>query len=146
VTNAGVNLKWFGKKQFIGTDSGNHSIVISSHDPENHIGMKPSDLMLLSLSSCSAYDVVEILSKKKISLTSMEIQVSVEQDPDPPWTFRKILLQFKLAGEGLNDKAVKQAIDLSVNSYCSVAATIAGKAEIITSFEIFPNGGSKTNQ
>jgi putative redox protein len=138
VTNSSVKLKWIEKKQFIGTDSGNHSVVISSHDPENYTGMKPSDLMLLSLSSCSAYDVVEILNKKKIELTSMEIQVRAEQDPDPPWTFRKIWLQFKLSGEGLNDKAVEQAIDLSVNSYCSVAATISGIAEIITSYEIFP--------
>ncbi|MGD2057970.1 MAG: OsmC family protein [Anaerolineales bacterium] len=138
MANEGVHLKWSGKKQFIGTDSGNHSIVISSHDPENHTGMKPSDLLLISLASCSAYDVVEIIQKKKIDLKTMEIQVKAEQDEDPPWTFRQIRLLFKFSGRGLNDKAVKQAIDLAVNSYCSVAATISGKAEILTSYEILP--------
>lgn len=102
--------------------------------------MKPSDLLLISLASCSAYDVVGILRKKKINLKTLEIQVHSEQDEDPPWTFRKIRLFFKISGEGLNDKAVKQAIDLSVHSYCSVAATISGKAEILTSYEILPDG------
>lgn len=100
--------------------------------------MKPSDLLLISLASCSAYDVVEIIQKKKIDLKTMEIQVKAEQDEDPPWTFRQIRLLFKFSGRGLNDKAVKQAIDLAVNSYCSVAATISGKAEILTSYEILP--------
>jgi putative redox protein len=136
--NHSVKVKWIEKKQFVGTDSGKHSIVISSHDPQNHIGIRPSDLMLLSLASCSAYDVVEILSKKKIDLLSMEIEVRAKQDSDPPWTFREIWLEFKLSGEGLKKKAVEQAIDLSVHSYCSVAATISGKAEIHTTYEIFP--------
>ncbi|MCJ7824044.1 MAG: hypothetical protein MUP44_04035 [Anaerolineales bacterium] len=59
-----VLLKWTGDKQFIGTDSGNHSIVISSHDEANNTGMAPSQLLLLALASCSAYDVVGILQKK----------------------------------------------------------------------------------
>jgi len=36
-----VLLKWSSGMQFTGTDSVKHSIVISSHDPENHTGVKP---------------------------------------------------------------------------------------------------------
>jgi putative redox protein len=39
-------------------------------------------------------------------------------------------------GEGLTEKNVAQAIELSHEKYCSVAATLSGKAEITTSFEI----------
>lgn len=134
-----VLVKWTGKRQFIGTDSGNHSIVISSHDEENHTGMKPSELLLLALASCSAYDVVGILKKKRLQLDGLDITVHGEQEPEPPSAFCKIHLKFFLTGPDLTEKAVEQAIDLSLTKYCSVAATISPRADITHEFEILGN-------
>ena len=131
-----VLLKWTGDKQFIGTDSGKHSIVISSHDDANNTGMSPSQLLLLALASCSAYDVVDILQKKRLQLDGLYVTVLGEQEPEPPWTYRKIHLKFVLNGPDLTDKAVEQAIELSITKYCTVAATVSGKAEITHEFEI----------
>jgi putative redox protein len=103
---------------------------------QTYIGMKPSDLLLVALCSCSAVDVVEILEKKRLKLTGLEICASAEQEKEAPWTFRKIHLIYKLIGKGLNDKAVEQAIFLSEDKYCSVAATVRGEAEITSSYEI----------
>jgi len=80
--------------------------------------------------------VVEILAKKRQTLTSLEISASAEQDSDPPWTFRKIHLHYKLSGVGLMEKAVAQAIELSEEKYCSVAATLRGVAEISYDYEV----------
>jgi putative redox protein len=121
-------------KRFIGIDSTNHSVVLSS--AEEGVGVKPSEMLLVALASCTAVDVVEILEKKKINLTLLEISATGEQDQDPPWTFRKIHLLYKVKGDGLTEKAVQQAIHLSETKYCSVAATIRGVAEITTSYEI----------
>ncbi|HQV64081.1 MAG TPA: OsmC family protein, partial [Anaerolineales bacterium] len=96
----------------------------------------PSDLLLIAVASCSAVDVVEILEKKRMTLTHLEISSSGEQDQDPPWTFRKIHMHYKIGGKNLTEKAVAQAIQLSEEKYCSVAATIRGTAEIVTDFEI----------
>jgi putative redox protein len=93
---------------------------------------------LVALAGCTAVDVVDILSKKRTPLTSLEIQVSGEQDPNPPWPFRKIQVKYIISGKGLTDKNVAQAIELSEQKYCSVAATVRGVAEITTSFEILP--------
>jgi putative redox protein len=131
-----VLVKWTGDKQFIGTDSGNHSIVISSHDEANNTGMSPSQLLLLALASCSAYDVVNILQKKRLQLNGLDITVRGEQEPDPPWTYRQLHLKFVLDGPDLTDKAVEQAIELSLTKYCAVAATVSGKAEVTHEFEI----------
>ena len=131
-----VLVKWTGNKQFIGTDSGKHSIVISSHDEANNTGMSPSQLLLLALASCSAYDVVGILLKKRLQLDDLHIKVTSEQEPDPPWTYRQIHLKYVLSGPNLTDKAVEQAIALSLTKYCSVAATVSGKAEVTHEFEI----------
>lgn len=132
-----VNVQWIGGKKFVGTDSTNHSVVISTAD--EGVGMKPSELLLVALASCSAVDVVEILAKKRMPLMSMNISASGEQESDPPWTFRKIHLRYCLSGKGLTDKAVEQAIRLSEENYCSVAATLRGKAEITFSYEIQPD-------
>lgn len=129
-----ASVKWIGGKQFVGVDSTRHSVVLST--PDEGVGMKPSELLLVALASCTAVDVVEILAKKRAGLESLEISAEAEQEKDPPWTFRKIHLTYRLKGSTLNEKDVTQAIDLSEQKYCSVAATLRGEAEITYSYEI----------
>ena len=136
-----TTIQWLSGKRFVGIDSTNHSVVLSSKD--EGVGVKPSDMLLIALASCTAVDVVEILSKKRLPLDSMEIITTGEQDADPPWTFRKIHLKFRLSGRGLTDKAVEQAIQLSEDKYCSVAATVRATAEITSAFEIMCEGEEK---
>lgn len=131
---ATATIKWIDGKKFIGIDSTNHSVVIST--PGEGIGIKPSDLLLLAVGSCSAVDVVEILEKKRMPLSRMEISVSGEQDQDPPWTFRRIHAHFRLSGKDLTEKAVALAINLAEEKYCSVTATIRATAQITHDFEI----------
>jgi putative redox protein len=129
-----TTVRWIGGEQFVGTDSTNHSIVTST--TEAGTGMKPSELLIVSLASCTSVDVVNILEKKRKKLTGLEIIASSEQDKDPPWAFRKIHMKYLVSGEGLTDKDVERAIELSESKYCSVAATVRGVAEITTEFEI----------
>ena len=125
---ANATVRWIEGKRFIGTDSTSHSVVLST--PDEGIGMKPSDLLLVALSSCTAVDVVDILKKKRIELAKLEIQTSAEQEVEPPWTFRKIHLKYILRGKGLTARDAEQTIQLSQEKYCSVAATIRGIADI----------------
>lgn len=127
-------VRWIGGKQFIGIDSTQHSVVLST--PDAGIGMKPSDLLLVAIAGCTAVDVVEILTKKRAGLTGLEIQSTGTQDAEAPWTFRKIHLKYVLKGKNLSEKAVEQAIQLSEEKYCSVAATVKGVAEVSYEFEI----------
>lgn len=129
-----ATVRWIGGKQFVGTDSTKHSVVLST--PDEGVGMKPSELLLVALASCTAVDVVDILAKKRTPLDSLEISAEAEQDPNPPWTFQKIHLTYRLKGVDLTEKNVAQAIELSEEKYCSVASTLRGKAEITWSFEI----------
>jgi putative redox protein len=130
VKDTAVSVQWTGKRQFIGTDSGKHSVVISSHDGNNHTGVKPSELLLIAVGACSAYDVVSILEKKRYKLQGLDVTVKATQEIDPPHTFRKIHLIFNVSGENLKPKDVEQAASLSLEKYCSVAATVRGEAEV----------------
>lgn len=132
----GVHVTWVQKRQFVGTDSSKHSVVMSSQDQDNGTGLKPSELLLVALGGCTAYDVVDILQKKRQHLTGLEVVVTGEQDSEPPWTYRKIHVQYVVRGKGLRDKAVRDAIELSEQKYCSVAATLRGTVEMTHDYTI----------
>ena len=129
-----AKVQWVDGMQFVGTDSGGHSVVLSGDDRQS--GVRPSEMLLVALASCTAVDVVEIMAKKRKPLRSLEIIINGERDPDPPWPYRSIEVNYRLSGENLTDKAVAQAIELSSEKYCSVAATVRGVADIRTKFEI----------
>jgi putative redox protein len=131
-----ATITWLKKRQFVGTDGSKHSVVMSSQDEENGVGMSPSQLLLVSLGGCTSYDVVNILQKKREPLTGLEVRVTGEQEPDPPWTYRNIHIEYIVRGRGLSEKAVADAIELSEEKYCSVAATLRGKAEITYDYTI----------
>ena len=129
-----TTVRWVSGKQFVGMDSNQHAVVISGDEDPG--GIRPSQLLLLALSSCTAYDVVEILEKKRKPLSRLEIIADGEHADEAPFPFLTIHLTYRLAGKDLTEKAVAQAIELSEQKYCSVAATIRGVTKITTEFEI----------
>jgi putative redox protein len=133
---ADAKVTWFGAKQFVGIDSSKHAVVMSSQDEANRTGMKPSDLLLVAVAGCAAVDVIGILEKKRQQVLGFEINIQGEQDKDPPWTFRRIELEFVLKGRELKEKAIADAIELSVEKYCSVSASLAAGLELETSYRI----------
>lgn len=131
-----TTVHWVRDKQFVGIDANNHAVVMSGDDPAQ--GVRPSQMLLIGLAACTGYDVLDIMAKKRMPLSLLEITASGENDPEPPWPFRTIHLMYRVRGENLTRKAIAQAIALSQEKYCSVAATVRGVAEISTEFEILP--------
>jgi len=133
---AHVNVKWIGEKQFVGVDSSKHSVLMSTQDENNGTGMKPSELLLVALAGCTSVDVVGILEKKRQDLRGLQINVKGEQDENPPWAYRRIEVEYVVTGRDIKEKAVADAIKISEERYCSVAATVRGVAEVVTSYRI----------
>ena len=139
-----VNVTWLQNQQFVGTDSTKHSVVMSGTGPKDGIGMKPSELLLVSLGGCTAYDVVNILRKKRQPLTGLQVSVSGEQASEMPWVFEKIHIHYRVIGRGLNPEAVEQAIVHSEEKYCSVSITLAQSVEISYDFEVVDERAGET--
>jgi putative redox protein len=129
-----TTVHWVSDKQFVGTDSRNQSMVLSADDPAK--GVSPSQVLLIGLSACTAYDVLSIMAKKRKPLDRLEVVATGEQNERPPWAYHHIHLKFIVGGKHVTEKAVSQAIKLSHEKFCSVAATVRGVAEITTEFEI----------
>jgi putative redox protein len=131
-----TTVRWVTGKQFVGTDERNQSVVLSGDDPAK--GVSPSQMLLIGLSACTAYDVLEIMTKKRKPLQMLEIIATGEQDPKPPWAYRRINLKYRVSGADLTQSALEQAVQLSLEKYCSVAATVRGVAALSTEVEIVP--------
>jgi putative redox protein len=97
-------------------------------------------LLLTALAACSGIDVVNILVKQRQQVTDLRIKVKGMQASDPPWTWEDIEIEYIVSGKGLLQALVERAISLSEDKYCSIGATIAGKTNMTSTFEIIEDG------
>ena len=136
--SSSVQLGWNGGFRFASEDTHGHTLTVDApaNEGDPFDGMMPGDLLLSSLGSCSGIDVVNILRRQRQDVTGLEISVTGEQLPDAPWTWVAIRLEYTVRGRGLRESAVRRAIELSEERYCSIGATIGGRAEISSSFTI----------
>ena len=132
-----ITLRWVEGILMVGTDSNGHSIVIgrSPEDRDIFVGVKPSDLLLLAVASCTVYDVVDILAKQREPLKDLKVLCSGEQLPDPPNTFTKIHLHYEVTG-AVDIKKLERAIHLSEDKYCSVISTLRPSVDISSDYEV----------
>lgn len=132
-----VALKWVDSQLMLGTDSFGHPLVIGSWPEQapEWAGLKPSDLLLLSVASCSAYDVVMILKKQREPLLGLDVTCSGTQLPDPPYAFTAIHVHYIARGP-LNEQKLARAIALSEDKYCSVVNTLRPTVAITSDYEI----------
>lgn len=132
---AEASVTWVKDFRFVGTDSTNHSVVLSKPG-EGSVGMRPSELLLVALASCTSVDVVSILRKKRLTLSNLRVEVKGEQAPNPPWAFEKIHLHYVIEGPDIRERDVERAIELSEEKYCSVAATLRPQVKITWDYEL----------
>ena len=133
-----ANVKFVDGLQFVGEASSGHAIIMDG-DPEfggSDTGIRPSELLLVGIAGCSGMDVISILRKKKQEVTGFEIRVDGDKADSHPKKFTDITLKFIIKGKNMSEEAVKRAVGLSMDKYCSVKATLEGVAKIDFSYEV----------
>ncbi len=129
-----ATVKWIGQEKFHVVSPSGHAVPLDS-DRQSNTAPGPMELLLVALGACTATDVVVILEKKRQKLDSLEVIVSGERAAEPPTVWVKLEIVYKLRGQ-LEEKAVRDAIELSENKYCSVAAMLRKTAPIVFRYEI----------
>jgi len=131
-----ASVKWIGEQKFVAVGPSGHTITFDS-DRESNKAPGPMEFLLLALGACTATDVVSILEKKRQKLESLEVICSGERAKEPPTVWTKLEILYRLRGK-LDDAAVKHAIQLSEDKYCSVAAMLKKTADVTWRYEILP--------
>jgi putative redox protein len=129
-----ATVHWIAGEEFIAKLPSGHSVPFDA-DRKHNAAPGPMEVLLGALGACTSVDVVMILAKKRQKLRSLEVAISGERAAEPPTVWTKIEMVYRLAGD-LEEKAVRDAIELSQTKYCSVAAMLRKTAEITYRFEI----------
>jgi putative redox protein len=122
-----ASVKWIGEEKFVATSPSGHAIAIDS-DRTSNKAPGPMELVLMALS---------ILKKKRQKLEALEVICSGERAPEPPTVWIKLEILYRLRGT-LDEAAVKRAIELSEQKYCSVSAMLQKTAALTWRHEILP--------
>lgn len=123
----------FGPLNFKGTNERGQTLQLSG-DQE---AVSPMESILMAVAGCSAIDIELILKKMRQNLKKTEVFVDGIRAEEAPKVFTKIKIHFILHGD-LKEEKVKQAVELSMEKYCSVTIMLKKTVDIAYSFEIRP--------
>ena len=134
-----ATIRWVRDAMFVAEAGSGHSVVLDG--PPEHggrdAGVRPMEMMLLGLGGCTSFDVVDILKKGRQRITSCVAEIEAERADSVPAVFTRIHVHFKVTGQGLRESAVRRAVELSAEKYCSATIMLerAG-VEISHDYEI----------
>lgn len=140
-----AKIRWVGDAMFVAESGSGHAIVIDG-PPESggkNLGIRPMELLLLGLGSCTSFDVVDILKKGREDVTDCVTQLTAERADAVPAVFTRIHVHFVVSGRRLNETKVARAIELSAQKYCSASIMLERAGVAIThDFEIVDTDGA----
>jgi len=126
--------------QFKVQAEGTPAIVLDAEQQQEPIaGPSPMQAALLAAMGCTASDVVWILNKERVPLARLEIDGEAERAKEDPRVLVRIHLHYRIYGDGIKESAVKRAIELSTEKYCSVGIMLRrGGVAWENTWEILP--------
>ena len=126
-----VTVRWRRDLEFEGGHPSHPPIVV---DGNSRSATSPVELLLVSAATCAAADVVLILQKQRIGLEALEVAVHGIRREAEPRRYTAIAFHFTVRGAGADERKARRAVDLSVEKYCSVIASLA--PDIRTSYDV----------
>lgn len=126
-----VHIDWIRDQVFLLRDRSGFPIVMAQPS-----GVNGSDLLPLSVIGCSVWDIVGILQKQRQQITEVQATAESEREAEPPWRFRKIHILYSFTGRGLNEEAIRRAVELTEDKYCSTYATLREVVELTSEYRI----------
>ncbi|MFC2171182.1 OsmC family protein [Acidobacteriota bacterium] len=137
-----ATVTWVQGRQFIGTANSGHAVVtdIDSKHGGSDSAVRPGELTLIALGSCTGTDVVGTLEKMRLPVEDFRIEVRAEAAQDHPKVWTEIWIKFIIRGDVPEEK-LERAIALSRDTYCSVGAMLKKSATVHYDYEIHPPSG-----
>ena len=122
-----LQVTWLGEQRYVGVSESGHQLLIDNSATK--IGVSPMEALLGALATCTAYDVVQVMGKKRIKLTSYRIEVEGERADEHPRRYTRIVVRHIARGEGLTPEALERAAHLSHEKYCTVGASLNAEVD-----------------
>ncbi len=134
-----AKVSWEKELRFTGVADSGFKIRMDSHaGPDT--GASPVEMVAIALAGCTAMDVVSILGKQRQDVTAMDVKVHAERTTDYPRVITSAVLEYVVVGHGVQESAVRTAIDRSIQKYCPVHAMLKKAFPIAIHYSIFEDG------
>lgn len=104
-----------------GVDGRTHLI-----DGQSKSAPSPVETLLNAIGTCAGSDVVDILEKQRTPVQRLEVDVVGTRRPEHPRRLIALEVSFTIEGEGIEAPKAERAIALSIEKYCTVAASLSG--------------------
>ncbi|GGL84260.1 hypothetical protein GCM10010840_22500 [Deinococcus aerolatus] len=128
-----LNVTWLGEQRYLGVSESGHQLLIDNSATK--VGVSPMEALLGALATCTAYDVVEVMKKRRTPLASYRIEVEGQRADTDPKRYTHITVRHIVTGEGITAEALDRAAHLSHEKYCSVAASLNSEITVETRVE-----------
>ena len=123
------------QRQFVAETGSSHHLILD--DAAGATGAKPIELVAVALAGCTAFDVITMLRQKyHQKVTGYEVHVEADQADRPPQVFTAVRIRHIVTGYAIEKAALRQAIQLSEEKYCSVGAMLQKSAKFATQYEV----------
>ena len=129
-----ASLTWVGEDLRFTATSGTQTMTL---DGNSEAGPSPVQILAFATAGCMSMDVVEILRKGRHTVRALDVAFHGERAQEPPHRFTSIAIVFTVYGDVPGD-AVRRAIALSHDKYCSVSNSLRGDIRFTTEFEVRP--------
>jgi putative redox protein len=120
-----IECNWTGKLAFETLVDGHRLLLdVDEENGGQNSGPRPKTLLLSALAGCTGMDVVAMLTKMRVELTSFRTLVEGETSEEHPKVFTSIHIKYIFRGENLDLEKLQKAVDLSQERYCAVSAQL----------------------
>ena len=137
-----ARIKWKDGMSFLGESGSGHAVLMDG-PPEaggRNLGPRPMEMLLMGVLGCTGMDVVSILKKKRQPLRGLKIRAQAERAEGHPAYFKSIHLEYVVSGD-VDEQALRRAIQLSEERYCSAMANLRAVTAFSSSFRIEKEDG-----
>lgn len=132
VTTNKIAVRRVSGARFEATNEAGNSVTVDG-PPDlggQGAGMRPMELQLVALATCSALDVLHIMQKQRQPLADLDIDIEGDRADAVPAVYTQIRIVFTGSGSIELDK-LQRAVALSAEKYCSVSAMLRPHVDIV---------------
>ena len=129
-----IVLHQIGEHRFVGVNAAGDKVIVDGDQPA--IALRPMELLLTALGSCTAFGVVDIMRKKRQPLAQYRVEVEGIQAETHPKRYTHIHVTHYGAGPEVTAAARNRSVELSHTRYCPVSGSL--NAEITVAVVVEP--------
>lgn len=122
-----LDVQWQGTGFLARSERGGEAIMGKVGESN---GLSPMEMLLASVAGCSGVDIVLILEKMRKTVQAFHMHIEGKRRNTHPRVYTHVQIVYHLRGPDLDPQSVERAIRLSLEKYCSAAATVGAHAQI----------------